>query len=74
MISFKYRIQPALLIPGLHPDTGCTDSYRNVLSDETIVSSVWLSWRLEQHVFVCQSFRVCSSKLQLNLCKKLLSL
>lgn len=24
-------VQPALLIPGLHWDTGCTDSYRDIL-------------------------------------------
>lgn len=33
-----------MLIPGLHPGTGCADSYRNVLSEETFASPVWLSW------------------------------
>lgn len=43
MISFKHRVQSALLIPGLYPDTGRAVSYRNGVSEENFAFLVWLS-------------------------------
>lgn len=43
VISFKHRVQSALLIPGLYPGTGRAVSYRNGVSEENFAFLVWLS-------------------------------